>query len=73
MRYFVLKQDEKITDMPYPRGFFEKIDVRHISAEKAGLIPARSLISLRPYDHTVFPDVLCSPVLLVTREVRDIV
>jgi len=73
MRYFAMKQDERITDMPYPRDFFEKIDVRHITAKKAGLVPARTLIRLRPSESTVFPDVLCNPALLVTREMRDVI
>ena len=73
MRYFMLKQDERITDMPYQQDLFEKIDLRHISASKAGLIPARTLIRLRPSKNTVFPDVLCNPVLLVTREMRDVI
>jgi hypothetical protein len=73
MRYFVLKRDERITDMPYPRDFFEKIDARHIAANKAGLVPARTLVNISPSESTVFPDVLCNPALLVTREARDVI
>lgn len=73
MRYFVLKQDERISDRPYHTDFFEKIDVRKVNARQAGYIPARTLIRLRPYAHTVFPEMLCDPVVLVTREMRDVI
>ena len=73
MRYFVLKQDERIMDMPYPLGFREKIDVRHVSANLAGRVPARTAINIRPSEFTVFPDVLCTPVLLVTQEIKNVI
>ncbi|MCL2122230.1 MAG: hypothetical protein FWH28_08290 [Clostridiales bacterium] len=73
MRYFVLKQDDRITDMPYAIDFFEKIDVRSVSAAGAGAVPTRTLINIRPSGFTVFPDVLCSPVLLVTDEAKDVI
>lgn len=73
MRYFVLKQDEQIMDIPYPKDFFEKIDVRKVSAESGELVPFRTLISLRPSEFTIFPDVLCTPVLLVTQDAQNII
>ena len=73
MTYFLLKQDERITDRPYPRDFFQKIDVRHVTAQTADKVPMRTLIHLRSYAHTVFPDVLCTPALLLTQEVKDVV
>ena len=73
MRYFVLHQDEQITDRPYPKDFFEKIDARNATANNAELFPSRTLIQINPSIHTVFPDVLCTPVLLVTREMRDVI
>lgn len=73
MRYFVLKQDEEITGSPLPNGFHQSIDVRHVSAGKADMIPARSFIRLYPYEHTVFPDLLCKPLLLVTYEMKEVI
>ena len=73
MRYFVMKQDERITDRPYPRDFFEKIDIRNATANRGGLLAARTLINIRPSEFTVFPDVLCSPVTLVTQESRNVI
>ncbi|GHU60237.1 hypothetical protein FACS1894171_0880 [Clostridia bacterium] len=73
MRYFVLKQDERITDIPYPKDFFENIDVRNVSAERGDSVPFRTLIQLRPSAFTVFPDVFCTPVLLLTPDAQNIV
>lgn len=71
MRYFVLQQDERITDRPYTQDFFSQIDVRKISSNKGGFIPVRTLIRLTPSEFMVFPDVLCTPTLLITREIKD--
>ena len=73
MKYFVIKQDERITDRPYPKDFYEKINVRHVAANTSELIQPRTLIHLNPSKHTVFPDILCTPVLLVTREMLDVI
>lgn len=73
MRYFLLKQDKRITDMPYPKDFHENIDVRDLSANRAGLVSARTLLQINPSEHTVFPDVICDPALLITREVKEVV
>jgi hypothetical protein len=73
VRYFVLQQDNQITDCPYPKDFFQKIDVRKVSAENGETLPHRTLISLHPSKFTVFPDVLCSPVLLVARTAQSII
>ena len=73
MRYFVLKNDERISDMPRPRDFFEKIDVWKVSAGSSGQIPYWTLIRIQPSKSTVFPEVLCSPVLLVTQDAQSII
>jgi hypothetical protein len=73
MRYFVLTQDERVTDSPYPNDFHQKIDVRNATANKAGNLPERTLVTIRPDRHTVFPDMLCSPVMLVTRETKEVI
>ena len=73
MRYFVIKQDEQITDIPYPKDFFEHIDIRNVNAERGDLIPHRILIQLRPSKFTVFPELLCAPVLLVSKDAQDVI
>ena len=73
MRYFLLEQDERITDVPQVKDFFQKIDVRHINSNTADMIPERTLIYIQPYEFTVFPDVLCYPALLFTQEVKDVI
>jgi hypothetical protein len=73
MRYFVMHQDERITDMPNPTDFHQKIDVRDVNARRAGLVPYRTMMMIQPNEHTVFPDVICRPVMLVTREVKDVI
>jgi hypothetical protein len=69
----VLKQDARITDIPYPKDFFEKIDAGRVSAESGEMLPPQTLIGLRPSEYTVFPDVLCTPVLLLTYAAQNIV
>ena len=73
MRYFVLKKDEQITDIPHPYGFFQKIDVRKVSAESGEQVPYRTLIRIQSSKFTIFPDVLCAPVLLVTQDAQGII
>jgi hypothetical protein len=73
MRDFVLKQDARITDIPYTKDFFEKIDVRNVSAESGEMLPPQTLIGLRPSKFTVFPDILCTPILLLTYAAQNIV
>lgn len=62
-----------MTDRPYPKDFFEHIDVRNVSAERGDLVPHRTLIQLRPSKHTVFPDLLCTPVLLISKEAQGVI
>ena len=59
--------------MPHPKDFHQKIDMRNVNAHRAGLVPFRTTIMLRPNKQTVFPDVINRPTLLVTRDVRDII
>jgi hypothetical protein len=73
MRYFVLEHDSRISDIPYPKNFHKIIDVRKVSAEGGGQIPLRSLIQLQPSKTTVFPDVLCQPVILLTQDAKSVV
>ena len=73
MRYFVIQQDERITDMPTPLDFHQNIDVRNVNALRAGLVPFRTMIMVQPNEHTVFPDLICRPVMLFTREAKDVV
>ena len=73
MRYFWLQQDERITDRPYPRDLWDKIDVRKVSAEEGNVIPFQTLVRIRSSQFIVFPDVLNTPVLLTTQKAQDII
>jgi hypothetical protein len=73
MRYFALSPDVGISDMPHPADFHDKLDVRNLTRGKAGALPSRTLVRIAPNANTVFPEVLCSPVFLVTEEVKDVI
>jgi hypothetical protein len=72
MRYFTLSQDDNITDMPHPADFHDKLDVRNLTPQKAAALPERTFVRLVPNTDMVFPEILCSPVFLVTEEAKDI-
>ena len=72
MRYFRLTSDESITDKPSPADFHDKLDIRNLTPEKASALPDRAFVRLEPNINTVFPEILCSPVLHVAEEARDV-
>jgi hypothetical protein len=73
MRYFALTRDERITDMPHPADFHDKLNVANLTPEKAAALPNRTLVRLTANAHTVFPEVLCSPVFHVTEDAKTVI
>ena len=73
MRYFVLNQDKRHTDIPRPKNFHEKIDVRKLTAEHSEQIPLWTLIKVHSSVFTVFPDILCTPTVMVSKDVKSVI
>ena len=73
MRYFVLKNDSQCSDMPYITNLHQKIDVRNISLKRSALLEKRTVLRISPNKHTIFPDVIVKPILLMSKEVWKVI
>lgn len=73
MRYFLMKKDERYTDVPQFRDWFQQIDVRDITPLRSHKLAYRTLLQIVPYEHNTYPDILFSPALLFSQKMRDIV
>jgi hypothetical protein len=71
MRYFQLMLNPRYDAAPILRGWAKKYDTRFINEKDSHKLPQRELLFIDPSEDTVFPDVLSSPMLLVTKKVLD--
>jgi hypothetical protein len=73
MRYYAMSRDDSISYMPNPADFHDKLDVRNLTPQKAAALPERTLVRVTPEVNTVFPDILCSPVILVSEDAKTVI
>jgi hypothetical protein len=73
MVYFLLKQDGQITNAPRPLGLWSKINFRDLTPERAHRLDARMSFEIEGNGNTVFPDLIVSPLLLVSQEVKKVI
>lgn len=72
MQYYMLDLDPKFTNAPNLINWYNVFDVRKIRVETADQIPYRHLIELRPYEATIFTDIITMPYLLVSAMVKKL-
>lgn len=73
MDYFILKQNDRYTQAPVIKNWFNKIDKRNICIEKAGLIDEKLWFEIEAKQDTLFTDVITSPFLLVSFRLKQLI
>lgn len=68
MKYFLIREDERITQRPYLVNVHEKIDVRDVCAERAYKLPRRELVFVKK--GTIFTDIISTPLFLISEKVK---
>lgn len=66
LRYFIVKSDEKYTDMPRIARLPDGFNVRDVSPENALKLPKTSIALLHENEHLNFTDIVSSPFLLLS-------
>lgn len=72
MEYFLLKQDERCTDIPMIKDLFNKIDKRNISMEKEVRIDDINVFHVRGTKKSVFADVLERQLYIVSESIKNL-
>ena len=73
MRYFVIDKNYSITNSPYMTNLHSKVNVEHINYNDYWKIRKRNIIKISGNPCTVFPDILSSPLFLVTQKVWKVI
>lgn len=73
MRYFLIKEDPKITQRPFILNLHDKLDIRLIHPESAYKLPERELVLIKSHPETVFTDIISSPLFLISEKIRKTV
>lgn len=71
MKYFLIREDERITQRPYLINVHEKLDVRDVCNEKAYKLPHRELVFVK--SGTIFTDIISEPLFLVSEKVKEVI
>lgn len=67
MKYFLIETDDK-NKTPYGINKNRGIDVRLISREKFSTLPLWNVVEMNFPEEGVFPDIICSPFLLLSED-----
>ena len=73
MKYFLLETDKKISQLPQIVQLHDKIDVRDIHRESAYKIAHRQLLTVKGDTDTFYPDVISTPVFLLSQRAKRVV
>ena len=73
MDYFLLKQDERYTNIPKLKDVFNKIDVRNINLLNAHKIEDIIIFNVKCDDETEFLDILDRNLFLISEEMKKII
>ena len=73
MKYFLLETDKKIYELPQLIRWYEKIDSRNIHLETAFKIASRQLIFVKGDETTFYPDIISTPLFLMSQEAQKVV
>lgn len=71
MKYFLIREDERISRRPHMINIHEKIDVRDVCKEGAYKLPRRELVFVK--SETVFTDVVSEPFFLVSEKLKKVI
>lgn len=71
MKYFLIREDERITQRPYLINVHEKIDVRDVCKENAYKLPHRELVFVK--GGTIFTDIISEPIFLVSEKIKKVI
>lgn len=72
MDYFLLKQDERYTNVPQINNFFQTINSRDLSPLRADNIPDNNSFFVKSSKNNQFTDIIDKPVFLVCEDMRKI-
>ena len=70
MEYFLLETDEK-NRIPYMINKNRAIDIRMLTKEKISQVPMWNLLEMDFPEEGFFPDLLCSPCILVSKCIME--
>ena len=70
MEYFLLETDE-MNRIPYMINKNRAIDIRMLTPEKFSQVPMWNLMEMDFSEEGFFPDLLCSPCILVSRRIME--
>lgn len=73
MKYFLLREDERITQRPHLINVHERLDIRDICEERAYKLPRRELVLVRGKNGTIFTDIISKPLFLVSEKVKEVI
>lgn len=73
MKYFLLETDKKISQLPQIVQLHDKIDVRDIHRESAYKIAHRQLLTVKGDTDTFYPDIISTPVFLLSQGAKRVV
>lgn len=71
MKYFLIREDERISRRPYMINVHEKIDVRDVCEESAYKLPRRELVFVK--SGTIFTDIISEPLFLVSEKIKKVI
>jgi len=72
MKYFLISTETSNTQIPYITDWFNQINPRDITPERAGNIPEVTLLNMESRPETIFPDILSTSGFLVSTMVYDV-
>lgn len=72
MNYFLLKQDERYTNIPQIKNFFQVINSRDLNPLRADNIPENNSFFVKTLKNNQFIDIIDKPIFLVCEDMRKI-
>lgn len=71
MRYYLMEQDAGYTDIPKPLDWFKIMTCNNSKKSSIDNISNREIFYMKVTEQTVFPDILCYPLFMVSRKIKD--
>lgn len=72
-RKYLTLTAQKGNPVPQIAGWYGKLDVRDVNREDYKKIPSPLMLGMRTGPDTVFPDIMTSPVLMVSEEAMEVI
>lgn len=73
MKYFLIKKDVTFDTAPIIKNWYGVFDKRNIYRDKSHKLPKREVLFIEENAKTIFTDVICSPLFLVSECVKKVI